>query len=336
MTVANGAVEPETAIRRPISESIRRLFRDQPVVPLIGLLVILVALLMVVQPGILSRPTNWATGIILFATPLALLAACQTLTMITGGIDLSVATVASMAAYVMATQALTQGDLVAIVMALVMAGLVGLVNGIGVGIFRVQPLIMTLSTGLAALGILTVYQKFVLTAGSRVPEPIATLGSGTSFGFFPNSLFVFIPVALLIMGGLRYTGYGRMLYAIGDNAVAARFAGVRVWQVQLVLYVLSGLLAGLAGILLAGVTKTATLNVADAYLLPSVAAAVIGGTSIFGGRGGYAGTIVGALILRVLLGLLTALSAPEPIRQIVYGAIILIVAAAYARLTSER
>lgn len=319
----------------PRSARVRRLFREQPVVPLIGLLVILVAVLLTVQPGILNRPLGWANGIIYFAVPLAILAASQTLTMLTGGIDLSVATIASMAAYVMATQAPSQGDPTAVVIALVLAALVGLVNGIGVGIFRVQPLIMTLATGLVALGGANVYQKLVITAGSRVPEPVATLGSGTSFGFFPNTLFLFIPIALLIMFMLKRTGYGRMLYAVGDNPVAARLAGVRVWQVLLVLYVLSGLLAGIGGIVLAGAAKTATLNAADAYLLPSVAAAVIGGTSIFGGRGGYAGTIVGALILRVLLGLLGALNTPEPIRQIVYGLIILGVAAAYARVTDE-
>lgn len=319
----------------PRSARVRRLFREQPVVPLIGLLVILVAVLLTVQPGILNRPLGWANGIVYFAVPLAILAASQTLTMLTGGIDLSVATIASMAAYVMATQAPSQGDPTAVVIALVLAALVGLVNGIGVGIFRVQPLIMTLATGLVALGGANVYQKLVITAGSRVPEPVATLGSGTSFGFFPNTLFLFIPIALLIMFMLKRTGYGRMLYAVGDNPVAARLAGVRVWQVLLVLYVLSGLLAGIGGIVLAGAAKTATLNAADAYLLPSVAAAVIGGTSIFGGRGGYAGTIVGALILRVLLGLLGALNTPEPIRQIVYGLIILGVAAAYARVTDE-
>lgn len=319
----------------PRSARVRRLFREQPVVPLIGLLVILVAVLLAVQPGILNRPLGWANGIVYFAVPLAILAASQTLTMLTGGIDLSVATIASMAAYVMATQAPSQGDPTAVVIALVLAALVGLVNGIGVGIFRVQPLIMTLATGLVALGGANVYQKLVITAGSRVPEPVATLGSGTSFGFFPNTLFLFIPIALLIMFMLKRTGYGRMLYAVGDNPVAARLAGVRVWQVLLVLYVLSGLLAGIGGIVLAGAAKTATLNAADAYLLPSVAAAVIGGTSIFGGRGGYAGTIVGALILRVLLGLLGALNTPEPIRQIVYGLIILGVAAAYARVTDE-
>ncbi len=127
-----------------------------------------------------------------------------------------------------------------------------------------------------------------------------------------------------------------MLFAVGDNPIAARFAGVRMWQVLVVVYVLSGLLAGIAGIVLAGVIKTATLGVADALLLPSVAAAVIGGTSIFGGRGGYAGSLVGALILTVLNSLLTGLDVSQPVRQIIYGAIILSVAAAYARLTGER
>ena len=313
----------------------RRLFRDQPVVPLTLLLLALIGVLLAIQPGILNRPGQWTTGLILYATPLALLAACQTLTMLTGGIDLSVATVASMAAYVMATPAPSQGDGMAVIIAIVLATAVGLINGIGIGVFRVQPLIMTLSTGLVVLGVLNVYQKLVITSGSKVPEPVAVIGAGTTFGFFPNSLFVFVPVALLIMFMLKRSGFGRMLYAVGDNRIAARLAGVRVWQVQVLLYGLSGLIAGIAGVLLAGVTKTVTLSVADAYLLPSVAAAVIGGTSIFGGRGGYAGTIVGALILRVLLGLLGAMNTPEPIRQIVYGLIILGVAAAYARVTSE-
>ena len=125
------------------------------------------------------------------------------------------------------------------------------------------------------------------------------------------------------------------MYAVGDNPIAARLAGVRTWQVHVALYVISGLLAGVAGVVLAGVTNTAAPTTADSYLLPSVAAAVIGGTSIFGGRGGYSGAIVGALILTVLNSLLTVLSAPQPIRQIIYGLIILAVAAAYARVTGE-
>jgi ribose transport system permease protein len=98
-------------------------------------------------------------------------------------------------------------------------------------------------------------------------------------------------------------------------------------------YVLCAILAAIAGLVVVGGTNAADLSLADSYLLPSVACGVIGGTSIFGGRGGYAGTIIGALILTVLTGLLTLLDVSEPIKQILYGAIILSLAAAYARLT---
>lgn len=323
------------APRPRLGGGLRRLLRDQPLIPLLLLLAALILLLWTIQPGILNRPGPWFNSTIRFAIPLAIFAACQTLAMLTGGIDLSVAAVGSMAAYVMATQSSTEGDTVAILMGLGAATTVGFVNGIGIALFRVQPLIMTLGTGLVAAGLLTVYQRFVITAGSSVPEAITWLGTGTSFGFVPNGLLLFVPLSLLIVIGLRRFGYGRMLYAVGDNPVAARLAGVRVWQVLLLLYTLCGLLAGVAGVVLAGITQTATLSLAETSLLPSVAAAVIGGTSIFGGRGGYSGTIVGAFILTVLASLLTVLNAPQPIRQIVYGAIILFVAAAYARVTDD-
>ena len=120
--------------------------------------------------------------------------------------------------------------------------------------------------------------------------------------------------------GLRRTGYGRLLYAIGDNPIAARLSGARAWQVLVVLYIISALLAGVAGFLISGLTNVASVTLADSYVLPSVAAAVIGGTSILGGRGGYAGTIVGALILTVLT--VAALDArapgggpPDPLRR---------------------
>jgi ribose transport system permease protein len=329
-SLAAGSTAPSTV------DTWRRRFREQPIIPLLMLLLALVILLFVVQPGLLGRPQAWASSTIRFATPLAILAACQTLTMLTGGIDLSVATVASAAGFIMASQAPSQGALPAIVLALGVAAAVGLINGVGISIFRVQPLIMTLGTGLVAGGLLVVYQRFVITAGARVPDVIAWLAGGTTFGWFPNGVLILVPIAAGIILGLRYTGYGRLLYAIGDNPVASRLAGVRVSHVQLVLYVLSGLLAGVAGIVLSGVTNTAAPTTADTYLLPSVAAAVIGGTSIFGGRGGYSGTIVGAVILTVLTSLLTVLKAPEPIRMIVYGTIILAVAAAFARVTSDR
>lgn len=312
----------------------RQLVRDRPMVPLLGLLAVLLLAVHVARPGIISQP--WVTNSILkFAIPLAILAACQTLTMLTGGIDLSVAMVATMSGFVMATQTPVQGPIVAIVLALAAAGLVGLVNGFGVGVLRVHPLIMTLGMGLVVTGLLNAYQRTVLTSGSAVPDEFAWLGSGVSLGL-PNSLLLFVPLAAAIILGLRGTGYGRLLYALGDNETAARLSGVRVWQVLVALYTLSGLLAGTAGLMYAGLIKTVSLDLVGPFLLPSVAAAVIGGTSIFGGRGGYSGSIVGAVILTVLTSLLTVLKLPEASRQIIFGAIVLVVAAAYTRLTADR
>ena len=168
-----------------------------------------------------------------------------------------------------------------------------------------------------------------------MPDGLRTLGSGTQFGLVPNSLVAFVPLALIILLGLRRTGYGRLLYAVGDNPIAARLSGTRSWQVLIVLYILSAVLAAIAGLLVSGLTNTASVSLVDSYVLPSVAAAVIGGTSILGGRGGFAGTIVGALILTVLTALLTILGLPEPSRQILFGAIIVAVAAAYTRVTGE-
>ncbi len=307
--------------------------RDRPLIPLILLLVGLIVALQLVQPGIINQ--GWLSSTIRFAVPLAILAAAQTLTMLTGGIDLSVAIVASATAYVLATVAPQQGPVVGVVAALAVAASAGLVNGIGVGVFRVHPLIMTLGMSLVVLGLLTVYQRIVVASGNNVPDEVAWLGGGTSLGFFPNSLLLFLPLAAVVVLGLRRSGFGRLLYAVGDNEIAARLSGVRIWQVLVVLYVISGLLAGLAGIVYAGLTNTASAGLVDRFLLPSVAAAVIGGTSIFGGRGGYSGSIVGALILTVLTTLLTVLQMPEPVRQILFGAIILAVAAAYTRITEQ-
>ncbi len=311
----------------------RRTLRDRPIIPLIILLLGLVVILQVTSPGTVSAA--WASTTIRFAIPLAILAACQTLTMLTGGIDLSAASVASMSAYFVYTQSPEQGPWLAIAIALGVAGVAGLINGIGIGIFRVHPLIMTLGMSLVVLGFVTVYQRIMVAAGSRVPPEVASLGAGTSFGFVPNSLFLFLPLAVLLVVALPRSGFGRLLYAVGDNEIAARLSGVRVWQVHVLLYVVAAVLAGIAGIVLSGVTAAASATLADRYLLPSVAAAVIGGTSIFGGRGGYSGTIVGALILTVLTTLLTVLDMPEPVRQILFGLIVLAVATAYTRVTDE-
>ena len=311
----------------------RGLFRDRPLIPLIGLLAILVVLSELVRPGIVSA--EWIGVMLQAAVPLAILAGCQTLTMLTGGIDLSVGAVASMAGFVVATLIHGQGLEVGLVVALVAAVLVGLTNGIGVGVFRVHPLIMTLGMSLVVLGLANAWQILTLQTFTGVADELRTLGSARLFQAVPYSFVVFIPVVAVILLGLRRTGYGRMLYAVGDNPIAARLSGARAWQILIGLYVISALLAAIAGFLISGLTNTTGVTLADSYVLPSVAAAVIGGTSIFGGRGGYSGTIVGALILTVLSSLLSSLGYPEAVRQILYGAIIVAVAAAYSRVTGE-
>ena len=221
----------------------------------------------------------------------------------------------------------------AIGLALLLGVVVGIINGIGVALLRVQPLVMTLGTGLMTGGVMIVYSQHMMASQPHVPDIIQTLGAGKVLGLVPIDLFLWLVIAALILFGLQRTGFGRLLYAVGDNREACHLAGVRVWRVLFANYVLCAILAAIAGLVLVGGTNAADLSLADSYLLPSVACVVIGGTSIFGGRGGYAGTIVGALILTVLTGLLTLLDVSEPIKQILYGAIILSLAAAYARLT---
>jgi len=304
--------------------------RRRTIFALVLLLAAFILGIEIARPGTVTP--LWASNALLFAAPLAIMGAGQTLVMLTGGIDLSVASVATGSAYLLATNA-ASGDLTALAIALSLGLIVGVVNGLGVAVLRVQPLVMTLGTGLMTGGVMIVYSQEMLASQPHVPAMIQTLGAGKVLGLVPVDLFLWVAVAALMLFGLSRTGFGRLLYAIGDNREACQLAGIRVWRVIFVDYVLCALLAAVTGLVLVGGTNAADLSLADSYLLPSVACVIIGGTSIFGGRGGYAGTIVGALILTVLTSLLTLLDVPEPIKQILYGAIILSLAAAYARLT---
>ena len=311
----------------------RTLFRDRPIVPLLILLALLVVASELARPGIVSP--NWAGVILRAAVPLAILAGAQTLAMLTAGIDLSVGAVASMSGFLVATLVNDQGLGMAIVIALIAAAASGLVTGIGVGVFRVHPLIMTLGMGLVVLGLANVWQIMMVQTGAGVPPELRTVGSELWFGVIPVSLVVFVPIAIAILVGLRRTGYGRLLYAIGDNPVAARLSGTKPWQVLIALYVITAVLSAVAGFIYTGYANTASVTLVESQVLPSVAAAVIGGTSILGGRGGFGGTMIGALILTVATSLLSSLGYPEAVRQILFGSIIVVVAAAYSRVTAE-
>ena len=315
-----------------LQDKIKRMIFGNPLIPLILLLLGLIAALEVMQPGIVN--IGWLSNTVRFTIPLAMLAACQTATMLTGGIDLSAGTVATITAFITATLSAQYGVPAAMLIAFVCALLAGSINGFGIAFCRVHPLIMTLGTGLIGMGCLLVYQRHFISTGTEIPELLIWLGTGRTLGL-PNGLFLFLPFSVLLIWAQQHTGFGRLLYAVGSNSTAARLSGVRVGQVYLALYTLSSAIAGLTGLLYLGLVKTPSLSLALPLDLPSVAAAVVGGTSIFGGRGGYGGTIVGALILTVLATMLTLLQMPEGARRVLFGAIILAVTALHVRLTEK-
>jgi len=314
--------------------AIRQLLGDNPAVVLTFVFIAIFLATDIVnraQEGQAFLTLTQLSTTFLFAAVLGLMAAGQTLVMLTAGVDLSVATTATAGAF-MISRFGTHGAATAILVALAVGLGIGLVNGIGIAVFRVNALIMTLGVSTITLGLLTVQAQKQFT--SLVPEFVVTLGSQRFLTYIPYDLLVWAPIAALIILGLRYSGIGRMIYAVGDNPVASRLGGVRVWQVLLFVYAMCGLLSAAAGILLVGFNNAADLGIGAPFLLPSVAAVVIGGTSIFGGLGGYAGTILGALILTVLDSLLTILNASQAVRQVLYGLIVLALAAIYARATA--
>jgi ribose transport system permease protein len=298
-----------------------------------SVLVVLVIVTGIIEPRYLTF--SGLRNTVLLAAPLGIMAGAQTILMLTRGIDLSVGMIATAAAYVAANQT-PSGAAVAITAGLAVGLAAGALNGVGVGLFRVNPLIMTLAMSAILLGLFTALSFTVLQGSTRVGRLISTLGGGSFLGNrIPYNALVWAGVSVLIIFGLRRTGLGRLLYAIGDNPTAVRLAGVRLWQVHLAAYVIAGVLAALAGILLAGRTGAVDLQLGVNFVLPSVAAAVIGGTSIFGGIGTYSGTVFGALILGVLATMMTFLDAGQAIQQIVYGSILLGLAWLYAKVTAS-
>ena len=327
-------VETSIAPAPPQRRGFADLMQDRPLLVLSGVLGVLILVTGAIEPGYLSLQGMRNTALI--AAPLGIMAAGQTLLMLTGGIDLSVAMVATGAAYVAGNQS-PSGALIAILLGLMVGLVAGAINGVGVGVFRINPLIMTLALSAILLGLFTAWAQTFLQGSTTVAPFIKTVGGGSFLGNrIPYNALVWALLAVTVILLLRRTGFGRLLYATGDNPVAVRLSGVRLWQVHLAVYTLAGVFAAIAGILLAGRTGAVDLQLAANFLLPSVAAVVIGGTSIFGGVGTYSGTILGALILSVLNSMLTFLNAGQAVQQVVYGSIVLGLSWVYARVTGAR
>jgi len=289
---------------------------------------------------------------------LGLLAAGQTICMLTGGIDLSLAMIATGAAFIVSVKS-SSGLLVALSLALLYCIVIGAINGLAVGLLGMNPLIMTLGMNAVLIGVFTVGVTTFLQGSSTVPDVLVTLSTASiidtsgwvfesatadprSWPFFASIVdtlswpfFIWLLVSLIVLFILARTGLGRLIYAIGDNAQSARLAGVKVWQVQVTTYVMCAVLGGIGGIILGGQSGAVALSLANSFLLPSVAAVVIGGTSIMGGIGGYKGTMMGTLILTFLSSLLTTINSSEAVKQMIYGAIVLALAWTYAKISEN-
>ncbi len=206
---------------------------------------------------------------------------------------------------------------------------VGIINGLGVAYLRVPSMIFTLGVNAVMRGLM------VANTGGFAPQTSATdlmrtLASAHWFGI-PAALYVWIGVSLLVAIMLQRTLLGRYIYAIGNKEAAAYLAGVNTRAVTVVCFAISGLMAGLAGVLLAGYSQKAYQGMGDAYLLPAIAAVVIGGTNILGGRGRYLGTLVGVILIVLLNSVLSIMAMPEAGRQVIYGGVIILMLLVYGR-----
>jgi ribose transport system permease protein len=206
---------------------------------------------------------------------------------------------------------------------------VGFFNGLGVAYLRIPPLVMTLGMNVFLQGAVLVYTNG--TPQGAAPPLVQFLAVGRLFGVLPMAVIVWAIVSALMIVLLRGTVLGRQIYAVGNNPVAAYLSGVRPRSVLVAVYMISGLCAAFAGILLTGFSSQSYLGMGEAYVLAGVAAVVIGGTSILGGSGGYAGTIAGAIIVVLLQSTLSIAQVPEAGRNILYGLIILVMLFVYGR-----
>ncbi len=256
------------------------------------------------------------------AAAIGIVAAGQTLVMIGGGIDLSVGAIITVTAVglPLMTWSFDPSGIVAVAAILAVAGLIGFVNGAGVVYLRVHPMIMTLAMATLLQGVL-----ILIAGGSAVSahNPAVTFIGNARPGGVPVDIMIWIAVSLGTILVLRRTRFGARVYALGANPLAAALSGVDVPATTLTLYAASGVMAGLTGVLTLGMNGQGYVGIGDPYVLTSIAAVVLGGTSILGGLGGYAGTIPGAVLLVTITGLITVVNASPGWRSILFGSLIL-------------
>ena len=246
----------------------------------------------------------------------------QGLVILSGGLDLSLPATITLGG-ILATSWVGANDPDAwylLPVVLMICGLVGLLSGIGVVWLKVPPFIMTMAVSIIVASALLGYTGG--TPRGAAPTAAVALMKTEVLGL-PMPMIVLVAFVLLGWVFQSRSIYGRYLYAIGTNLDAARIAGVPVTAMQILPYVISAMCAGFVGIALVGYSSGATLRMGDDYLLPSIAAVVIGGSSILGGRGTNLGTAGGAILLTTLGTIISALGMEFGLRTVIEGSIVL-------------
>jgi ribose transport system permease protein len=264
-----------------------------------------------------------AKAILVLSSFVTVVAFGQQMVILTGGLDLSVASVMTMGGvlafgWIGASPSAVVWGVPGIVL---LTALIGALNGAGVVLLRVPPFIMTL-----AMGIIVYSATLGITGGTPRGQASGALSALFGAGVFGVPPVIYLMVAITALGSLLQvgTGFGRRLYAVGTNPSAAYIAGLPVRWLTFLTYAISGASAGFAGILMVGYAGGATLTMGQGYQLPSIAAVVVGGTSILGGRGLYLGAVGGALLLTTFSTVISSLGIAEGWRTVIYGLVILL------------
>ncbi len=279
-----------------------------------------------------------AVNIIRLSVFLGVIAAGQTLVIISGseGIDLSAGAVVTLSAII--TYVIVNGNdgrvLPALIAAILVGAVIGLINGVGISFLKISPLVMTLGMSGVVTGLILVVQHGNVS-GAVSPLMTKVIARPLFLGI-PGAIIIWVVFGALMWLLMERTAFGKSLFAIGTNRVTARLSGVNVTGMVLATYALAGALSGFGGFLVVGNTGVVFINIGNPFLFPSIAAVAVGGTLLSGGKGTYVGTMAGALVLTLITSLLTTMQMPDSVRRMVLGATLLVLISIYGRQQALR
>ena len=290
---------------------------------LVGLLVV-VTIVTILSPSFLS--TKNIFNILRQTSVNGIIAAGMTFVILTGGIDLSVGSILAISGAVCASLlASGQNIIIAVLAALIIGAMVGFLNGFIITKGKLQPFIATLATMTILRGLTLVYTdgKPITLGSGDLAIQFGQIGGGKIFGI-PTPALIMILVFAICAFVLKNTQMGRYTYALGSNEEATKLSGLNTDKIKIAVYTISGILASVAGIIITSRLFSAQPTAGDGYELDAIAAVVLGGTSLTGGRGKITGTIIGALIIGVLSNALNILDVSSYYQMMVKGAVILV------------